>query len=134
MIPFGNKLCLFGTEEGSASLDFPGRSAFQQRSREMMSRDDELWTIALVSKSGDLMLDSHSECNNLLGALFYIIFGQKPVRNSTPYVVTVGMLGYFLKKILAPGKPCVQICSCRPRSRLLPGAHAPMVDRAVEKV
>jgi hypothetical protein len=97
MISLGNKFCLFRTEEGSANLNFPSPSALRQRSREMMSCNDALSIIPLVFKSGDITLDSHSEGNHLPGALFYVLFGQKPVRNSKPYIIAAVMLGSFGK-------------------------------------
>jgi hypothetical protein len=77
--------------------------AFQQHAREAMLGNDKVWTIAVVFESRDMLLNSHSEGNHLLGALFYVVFGKKHLRNSKPYVIAVSMLGYILPNILPPG-------------------------------
>jgi hypothetical protein len=94
LISFGDKFCLLLTEKCSANLNFPSRSAFQQHSREVMSRD-EVWTIIFAFESRDMLLDRHSEGNHLPGSLFSVVFGHQPVRISKPDVVAVSVLVTF---------------------------------------
>jgi hypothetical protein len=52
--------CLILAEKCSARLHVSDLAAFQKRLREMMSRDAKVWTITLVFKSRDVLLQRYS--------------------------------------------------------------------------